>query len=81
MIISRCPLRISLVGGSTDLQEFVDNFSSSPYKDKAIIMINDLRDRIARKYYETGRLYLKMNNYDSALYYYNLLLRDYYDTR
>ena len=64
-----------------DLQEFVDNFSSSPYKDKAVIMINDLRGRIARKYYETGRLYLKMNNYDSAFYYYNLLLRDYYDTK
>ena len=25
MIISRCPLRISLVGGSTDLQEFIDH--------------------------------------------------------
>ena len=26
MIISKCPLRISLVGGSTDLQGFIDKF-------------------------------------------------------
>lgn len=26
MIISKCPLRVSLVGGSTDLQEFIDKF-------------------------------------------------------
>ena len=24
MIVSKCPLRVSLVGGSTDLQEFID---------------------------------------------------------
>ena len=28
MIIAKCPLRISLVGGSTDLQEFVDTYGS-----------------------------------------------------
>lgn len=26
MIISKCPLRVSLIGGSTDLQEFIDEF-------------------------------------------------------
>jgi D-glycero-alpha-D-manno-heptose-7-phosphate kinase len=26
MIISKCPLRISLAGGSTDLQKFVDEY-------------------------------------------------------
>ena len=26
MIISKCPLRISLIGGSTDLQGFIDKF-------------------------------------------------------
>lgn len=26
MIISKCPLRVSLVGGSTDLQEFIDKY-------------------------------------------------------
>lgn len=26
MIISKCPLRVSLIGGSTDLQEFIDKF-------------------------------------------------------
>ena len=65
----------------TELQEFINNFSSSPHKDKAILMINSLRNRIARKYYETGRLYLKMKNYDSAVHYFNLLLREYYDTK
>lgn len=27
MIISKCPLRVSLAGGSTDLQEFIDEYS------------------------------------------------------
>ena len=26
MIISKCPLRVSLVGGSTDLQSFIDTY-------------------------------------------------------
>ena len=26
MIISKCPLRVSLVGGSTDLQSFIDKY-------------------------------------------------------
>ena len=26
MIISKCPLRVSLVGGSTDLQSFIDEY-------------------------------------------------------
>ena len=26
MIVSKCPLRVSLVGGSTDLQSFIDKY-------------------------------------------------------
>lgn len=45
MIISKCPLRVSLVGGSTDLQEFIDAYNwgsviSFPIKLYTYITIN-----------------------------------------
>ena len=63
------------------IQEFIDNFSYSIYVDDAYDMVIQLRNRISKKYYETGRLYLKMKEFDSAFYYFNIVLSDYYDTK
>lgn len=46
MIIAKCPLRVSLVGGSTDLQDFVDHYGkgsviSFPTTLYTYIMINE----------------------------------------
>tara|TARA_B100001750_G_C15350122_1_gene516758 strand:- start:32 stop:811 length:780 start_codon:yes stop_codon:yes gene_type:complete len=63
------------------IQEFLDNFPLSKHKDDAYQMIQDLRNRISKQYFETARLYLKMKKYNSAFYYLDLVLSDYYDTK
>tara|TARA_B100000676_G_scaffold224626_1_gene222067 strand:- start:6758 stop:7531 length:774 start_codon:yes stop_codon:yes gene_type:complete len=62
------------------IQEFLDNFPYSIYKDDAYNMIVDLRNRIGRKNFEAGRLYLKKKMYDSALYYFDIIIDEFYDT-
>ena len=39
-----------------------------------------LRLKLARKDYEVGRMYLKLEEYDSALTYFQSVLNQYYDT-
>ena len=63
------------------IQEFLDNFPYSSYKDSAFDMILKLRHRLGRKKFESGRLYLKMKKYDSALYYFDIIISEYYDTK
>ena len=63
------------------IQEFLDNFPYSSYKDNAYNMILKLRNRLGRKNFESGRLYLKMKRYDSALYYFDIIISEYYDTK
>ena len=46
MIVSKCPLRVSLVGGSTDLQGFIDQYGigsviSFPHNLYTYITINE----------------------------------------
>ena len=49
--------------------------------EDAYDMVVKLRNRIAKKHYETARLYLKMKKFDSSFYYLNMVLSDYYDTK
>tara|TARA_Y100001970_G_C14071116_1_gene769486 strand:- start:317 stop:1132 length:816 start_codon:yes stop_codon:yes gene_type:complete len=65
----------------SSIQEFLDNFPYSSYKDEAYEMIQNLRERIAKKHFENGRLYLKMKKFDSAMYYFDIVISDYYDTK
>ena len=44
-------------------------------------MIQKLRERIAKKNFEAGRLYLKMKNFKSAFFYFNIILSEFYDTK
>ena len=44
------------------IQEFLDNFPNTIYYSNASDMIIDLRDKLAKKNYEDGRLYLKLKN-------------------
>ena len=63
------------------IQEFLDNFPYSIHVEDAYDMVVKLRNRIAKKHYETARLYLKMKKFDSSFYYLNMVLSDYYDTK
>ncbi len=62
------------------LQEFIEDFPMSEFVDDAYSKINEIRNKLARKKYETARLYLKLEEYDSALIYFNQVLENYYDT-
>tara|TARA_Y100001960_G_C14675331_1_gene828197 strand:- start:214 stop:984 length:771 start_codon:yes stop_codon:yes gene_type:complete len=62
------------------IQEFLDTFPYSLYKEDAYEMINDLRNRLSKKYYEAGRLYIKMKKFNSAFYYFDIVMSEYYDT-
>jgi outer membrane protein assembly factor BamD len=61
-------------------QEFIDDF---PYSDKGSIALeamSTLRNKMAKKVYETGVLYHKMDEHESSIFAYKQLLQNYYDT-
>ena len=43
-------------------------------------MINDLRSKLAKKNLEAGKLYVRIEEYDAALKYFNLILTEFYDS-
>ena len=43
-------------------------------------MIKDLRAKLAKKNLESGKLYIRIEEYDAALKYFNLVLSEYYDS-
>jgi len=61
------------------LQEFIDDYPASNFYEEAAIEIDRLRNKIARKDFETARLYLKLGEYKSALIYLNDILFNFYD--
>ncbi|NOZ09334.1 MAG: outer membrane protein assembly factor BamD [FCB group bacterium] len=62
------------------LQEFIEDYPTSDYIPEAEKYIAKIRNDLAKKEYETGRLYLKLEEYDSAIIYFNSVLDQYYDT-
>lgn len=63
------------------LQEFIEDYPQSIYIKDADAHIVSIRATMARKEFETGRLYLKLQEYDAALIYFDELLQRYYDTK
>lgn len=43
-------------------------------------LIKDLRSKLAKKNFESGKLYIRIEEYDAALKYFNLVLTEYYDS-
>ena len=62
------------------LQDFIDDYPKSKNISNIEIFIEDLRNRLARKQHQTGCLYMKIGEYDSALLYFNDTIDNYYDT-
>ena len=65
----------------SNIQEFLDNFPYSIYKNEAFEMIENLREKLAKKYFENEKLYLKIKKFKSAMYYFDIVISDYYDTK
>ncbi len=63
-----------------ELQAFIDEFPESAQKPEAEQLILDLRSKLARKLYESGRQYLKWRVGQSARLYFEQVLDRYYDT-
>ena len=62
------------------LQMFIEDFPLSDFTEDVNEAITDLRIKLAQKDYEIGRLYLKLEEYESALIYFRSVLNHYYDT-
>lgn len=62
------------------IQEYIDDYPNSEYHEEALDNIKVLRSKLAQKIFESGRLYIKMEEFDSAIITYEDLLANYYDT-
>jgi len=62
------------------LQEFIEDYPNSEFRKEAEKEIAALRNKLAKKTYETGILYIKLRAYDSAIMAFEDLLTKYYDT-
>lgn len=62
------------------LQEFIEDYPDSEHRQEAGRQIRSLRTKLAEKLYATAELYLKLEEWTSALVYLDDLLDTYYDT-
>ncbi|MGQ9664612.1 MAG: outer membrane protein assembly factor BamD [bacterium] len=62
------------------LEDFLTRFPVSIYSDSARTVILQARNRLAKKELESGRLYLKMKEYDSAVLYFKYVIENYPET-
>jgi len=70
MIITKCPLRVSLVGGSTDTPQFIQTYKRGavinfPINLYTYIMLNDNRNPISNKYRISYSNVEEIDNIDS----------------
>lgn len=62
------------------LQEFIEDYPQSEYREEALKKVAQLRNKLAKKIYETSLLYIKMEEYKSAIITLEDLINTYYDT-
>jgi len=61
-------------------QYFIEQYPNSIYKTDCENIIKKIRNKLARKDLESGRLYLRMEEYDSGIVYFEAVVSNYYDT-
>ena len=61
-------------------KEFLDDFPDSEYSQTVTESMSILRNKLAKKLYQTGVLYLKMDEFEPARMSFNNALDKYYDT-
>lgn len=62
------------------LQFFIEEYPQSIFGEEIISYMHNVRKRLARKEYETARLYLKLKEFESARIYFQNVVDNYYDT-
>jgi outer membrane protein assembly factor BamD len=63
-----------------EFQSFIEYYPSNANAKDAESKINELTVRLAKKQYDTARLYTKMEYYRSAMVYYDDVIEKYHDT-
>ncbi len=61
-------------------QEFLDDYPNSILLDDVLASMYTLRDKLAKKAFETGILYMKMEEYESAKLSFQIVIDKFYDT-
>jgi len=62
-------------------QEFLDDYPNSKFTNEALASIEILREKLGRKLYESGILYMKMEEFESAEISFQKTIDLYYDTK
>ena len=63
-----------------EFQSFVEYYPGNPNAADADAKIHELTNRLAKKQYDTARLYNTMEYYRSAMFYYDDVIEKYHDT-
>jgi outer membrane protein assembly factor BamD len=63
-----------------EFQAFIEYYPNNELLKDAETKIVELNSKLAQKLFESGQLYLKMNNSKGALIYYDLVIEKYHDT-
>ena len=64
-----------------ELKSFLDDYPESDRTKEAQDLLTECRSKLAKKVYESGRLYFKMRQYEAALIYLNDIINEYHDTK
>jgi len=62
------------------IQYFLEEYPNTGHKNECESMIKNLRTKLAKKEIDAGKLYLRIEKYNSALIYFDLVMLEYYDT-
>lgn len=64
----------------TEFQNFIELFPNDKNVTEAESKIKELRNKLAYKQLKSADLYMVMDNYKAAIYYYENILQEYYET-
>lgn len=60
-----------------ELQTFINTYPNSPRVDECNTLIDEMRSKLETKSYETGKLYYKIGNYQSAMVSFENVIKDF----
>lgn len=64
----------------SEFQSFIELYPKSKYSADAERKLSELKNKLALKIYKSAELYFNLENYKSAIIYYDNLLEDFFDT-
>ena len=65
----------------TQLQLFINTYPRADQVARANVLIEQLRERLAKKEFETARLYYRIENYKAAVTAFNVMIQEYPDSK